>query len=208
MRKSSIAFFVGIVVVLGWAGIWWHHYSGTPQYSLLQLAKAIKEKDYASAREYVDEDALSREASQAIVEATVDLYVGKHKPSKDDFANFGRAMTKMMEPKLRDLAQAEIRSELKQALSGQATIEGKDKVGKIDLSLFSSMKIDRVDIVKDEADVVLGGLPQPNDFQLQCVRLKMRHVPDSRVWKIVSLPDLKMILTKGLAPKSPLPATP
>jgi hypothetical protein len=58
----------------------------------------------------------------------------------------------------------------------------------------------------DTADVYIGGLPQPNPFDLTEIRVRMVWVRDLRIWRIEEIPDATPIFAKYFdAPMPPPP---
>ena len=59
------------------AGIWWQRYTGTPEYSLSQLGKAVRDKNYGKASQYVDEEKIAQAISQSLTDVLVAKYTKK-----------------------------------------------------------------------------------------------------------------------------------
>ncbi len=55
----------------------------------------------------------------------------------------------------------------------------------------------------DTAEVFIGGLPQPNPFGLDEIRVRMVRVPEKRIWRIEEIPDATPIFAKYFDPPEP-----
>ena len=62
-----IALAVGLLLA-GLGAEWWHRYTGTPEYSLSQLGKAVKDQNYGKASYYVDEERIASAISQSLTD--------------------------------------------------------------------------------------------------------------------------------------------
>ena len=73
------AAFILLVAALaaGATALWWHRYTGTPEYSLSQLGKAVKAKNYGEAAKYVDEERISGEIAESLTDVVVEKYTKK-----------------------------------------------------------------------------------------------------------------------------------
>jgi len=57
----------------------------------------------------------------------------------------------------------------------------------------------------DTADVFIGGLPQPNPFDLTEIRIRMVRVPKTRIWRIEEIPDVTPIFARYFGAPVPPP---
>src|SRR5215475_9828122 len=112
---------VGVIGLLIFAGLGWYHYTSTPQYSLVQLAKAVKAKDYETARFFVDDERLADSISKAIADAAMTRVTNELTKDRNPFSGLGVAMVQMMVPRLRESAKEQVKDSIKQVLSGNDT---------------------------------------------------------------------------------------
>ena len=68
-----IALAVGLLLA-GLGAEWWHRYTGTPEYSLSQLGKAVKDQNYGKASYYVDEERIASAISQSLTDVLLAKY--------------------------------------------------------------------------------------------------------------------------------------
>ena len=68
MREGARLILVVVAAGLaaGAAALWWHRYTGTPEYSLSRLGNAVKAKNYGEASKYVDEERISGEIAKSL----------------------------------------------------------------------------------------------------------------------------------------------
>ncbi|HZL67267.1 MAG TPA: hypothetical protein VFC29_08050, partial [Candidatus Limnocylindrales bacterium] len=64
---AMIALVVGLLLA-GLGAEWWYRYTGTPEYSLSQLGKAVKDQNYGKASYYVDEERIASAISQSLTD--------------------------------------------------------------------------------------------------------------------------------------------
>src|SRR5438045_2741322 len=66
---------VAIVLVLAGIGVdLWYRHTGTPEYSLGQLGKAVKAQNYGKASYYVDEERIANAVSQSLTDVLLAKY--------------------------------------------------------------------------------------------------------------------------------------
>src|ERR1039458_8458244 len=70
---AMIALAVGLLLACLGAE-WWHRYTGTPEYSLSQLGKAVKDQNYGKASYYVDEERIASAISQSLTDVLLAKY--------------------------------------------------------------------------------------------------------------------------------------
>ena len=99
MRRVVIsAVVIALICAAAIGGYRWYEYQGSPGYSLVCLAKAIKAKDYETARYYVDEDRLATETSKSLVEVVVTRTTKEMEKDHNPFSGLGVAIVQMMVP--------------------------------------------------------------------------------------------------------------
>jgi hypothetical protein len=198
MRRSVIAALIVAGVTAIGLGAGWYYYVGTPDYSLTQLAKAVKGKDYETARYFVDEERIADSSSQAIVGILITRSTKTLEADKNPFSGLGVAMMQMMVPRLREVTKDQLKESIKQALRGHDTLTNKEGTKRADLKPFSNLQIRQCVSSGNTAEVLVSGLPQPNRFELKEIRLRMARIPNWRSWRIVEEPDVAQVFAKLL----------
>ena len=173
-----------LLAVIG--GVSWYSYTSTPQHSLTLLSQAVKARDYEGARYFVDEERMSETLAKSFVHAAMSDSLNQYKSATKDnpFSGLGAAMIQMMEPTMREIASAQAKDAIKQALQGRTDLK------------FSELHLKQCRVQGDVAALIVV-LP-PNDFQLTEIHLQMIRIPNSRHWRIVEIPDAGDALTKLL----------
>jgi hypothetical protein len=197
---ASVVIVVCIAAIAG--GGWWYHYISTPQYSLGLLAKAVKDKDYETARYFVDDERLSDTISKSLVDAVTSQFNEQAKYDSNPYSGLGIAMMQMMTPRLREMAKDQIKEAIKQGLSGNDTLTDKNGKKQVDLKIFSNLQIQQCVISGNTAEVLLVGVPQPNVFELKEIHLRMAKIPNSRNWRITETPDIGQAFARILDERS------
>lgn len=197
MRTSRVALLaVGIVVLV--AGCCWYQYLGTPQHSLLLLADAVKAKDYETARYFVDDERIADAASKSFLDAAITHFTNEAKADDNPFSGIGVAAVQMMAPRIREAAKEQVKDAIKQALGGDATLTGGSKAQQLQLKAFSGLRIKDIVVSGRTAEVLIGGIPQPNPAQITEIHLRMAQIPNSRSWRIEEIPELAQAIAKML----------
>ena len=191
LSLSFIAFALGVA-----AAYWWYQHSGTPEYSLSQLGKAVNEKNYGKASYYVDEDRIAHAVSQSLTDVLVTKYT---KAIQDDPLPLTETRIEILHkiaPRFRDLALLGVQNGIRLLLSGNALLTGTSHFSQLDVHNFSQLHPVRSKVNGDVADVVIGGLPQPNPFGLTELTVRMVRIPNTRRWRIEEVPDAPAIFAK------------
>jgi DUF2939 family protein len=171
---------------------------GTPQYSLAQLADAVKAKDYETARYFVDDERIADTASKSFLDAAMNRATQEIKAGDNPFSGFGVAAIQMMAPRIRETAKDQIKDSIRQALSGNETLTNTKDAQPWNPNSFSGLRIEECIVSGNTAEVVIRGLPQPNPAQITDVHLRMARIPDSRNWRVEEIPELAQALVKLL----------
>lgn len=185
-------------------GIWWFRYTSTPEYSLSQLGKAVREKNYGKASQYVDEESIAQAISQSLTDVLVAKYTKKFQEDPLPFTETRIEWLHQLAPKVHDWSLIGMRNAIRLLLSGNGVLTGTSGFSQLDIHNFSQLHVLRSEVHGDIADVFIGGLPQPNPFDLQEIRVRMVHVPAKRLWRIEEIPDATPIFAKYFdAPQTP-----
>jgi hypothetical protein len=184
-------------------GIWWYRYTGTPEYSLSQLGKAIREKNYGKASQYVDEERIAEAISRSLTDVLTAKYAKKFQDDPLPFTETRIEWLHKLAPKFHDWTLIGTRNAIRLLLSGNGILTGTSGFQQLDIHNFSQLHALRSEVHGDTADVFIGGLPQPNPFDLQEIRIKMVRVPERRIWRIEEIPDATPIFAKYF--DAPLP---
>ena len=192
------AAFILLVAALaaGAAALWWHRYTGTPEYSLSQLGKAVKAKNYGEAAKYVDEERISGDIAKSLTDVLVAKYTKKFNEDPFPFTESRIELLQKLAPRFDGWAQIGVRNAIRLLLSGNGILTGSTGFKAIDVHNFSGLHVVRSEVHGDEADVIVSGLPQPNPFDLTEIRIRMTRVPGQRYWRIEEVPDATPIFQK------------
>ena len=194
LAVRALLFVAAVVVAVGW----WYEYTGTPQYSLAQLADAVRAKDYETARYFVDDERIADTGSKSFLDAAMDRATKEMKADDNPLSGFGIAALQMMAPRLRETAKDRIKDSIRQALSGDDTLTNAAGAQRWDTKRFSQLRIEECAVSGKTAEVVIGGIPQPNPAQITEVHLRMARIPNSRSWRIEEIPELAQALVRTL----------
>ena len=186
-------------------GIWWYHYTSTPEYSLSQLGKAIREKNYGKASQYVDEERIAEAISQSLTDVLVAKYTKRFQDDPLPFTETRIEWLHKLAPKVHDWTLIGTRNAIRLLLSGNGILTGASGIQQLDIHNFSQLHVLRSEVRGDTADVFIGGLPQPNPFDLQEIRIKMVRLPERRIWRIEEIPDATPIFVKYF--DAPMPSS-
>ncbi len=168
------------------AGIWWYRYTATPEYSLSQLGKAVREKNYGKASQYVNEERIAEAISQSLTDVLVAKYTSKFQDDPLPFTETRIEWLHNMAPRFHDWTLIGVRNAIRLLLSGNGILTGATGFHQLDQHNFSGLHVLRSAVNGDTADVYIGGLPQPNPFDLTEIRVRMRahtehtHLADRR----------------------------
>ncbi len=190
--------FILLVAVLaaGAAALWWHRYTGTPEYSLAQLGNAVKAKNYGEAAKYVDEERISGEIAKSLTDVLVAKYTRKFNEDPFPFTESRIELLQKLAPRFDNWTQIGVRNAIRLLLSGNGILTGSTGFKTIDVHNFSGLRVVRSEVNGDAADVAVAGLPQPNPFDLTEIRIRMARVPGQRYWRIEEVPDATPIFQK------------
>jgi len=180
----------------GAATVWWHRYTGTPEYSLAQLGKAVKAKNYGEASKYVDEERISADIAQSMTDVLLAKYTKKFQADPFPFTESRIELLQKMAPRFDNWTQIGVRNAIRLLLSGNGILTGSTGFKVIDVHNFSGLHVVRAEVQGDQAEVVVDGLPQPNPFDLKEIRIRMQRVPGTRYWRIEEVPDATPIFQK------------
>ena len=139
MRRTAMVVMLIGIVIIGGCG-WWYYYRGTPQYSLILLAKAVKGKDYETARYFVDDDRMADTISKSVVDALMLQFTKKMEADPNPFSGLGVAVIQMMAPRMREMAKDQVKDSIKQVLSGDDALTNGAGT-QADLKPFSHLRI-------------------------------------------------------------------
>jgi hypothetical protein len=202
--RERFAVILLIALVLSVAGgIWWYRYTSTPEYSLSQLGKAVREKNYGKASQYVDEEKIAEAISRSLTQVLVAKYTRKFQEDPLPFTQTRIDWLTKIAPKFHDWTLIGTRNAIRLLLSGNGVLTGTSGFQQLDIHNFSQLHVLRSEVHGDTADVFIGGLPQPNPFDLTEIRVRMLRVPKKRIWRIEEIPDATPIFAKYF--DAPLP---
>jgi hypothetical protein len=194
-----------LLIIAGIAADWWYRHTGTPEYSLAQLGHAVKSQNYGKASYYVDEERIANEVSQSLTDVLLAKYTKAIQDDPLPFTDTRIGILQKMAPRFRDLSLLGVHNGIRLLLSGNALLTGTTHFSQLDVHNFSQVHVLRSTINGDTADVVVGGLPQPNPFGLTELRIRMARIPNTRAWRIEDVPDVTPIFAKyfGVQPTGP-----
>lgn len=193
--RLAIALLLALVASVA-GGIWWYRYTSTPEYSLSELGKAVRDRNYGKASQYVDEDRIANAVSQSLTDVLVAKYTKKFQDDPLPFTQTRIEWLHDIAPKFRDWTLIGARNAIRLLLSGNGILTGTSGFHQLDVHNFSGLHVLRSTVNADTADVFIGGLPQPNPFDLQEIRVRMVRIPNSRQWRIEEIPDAAPIFAR------------
>ena len=204
-HSRAIAATLGLIAILAMASasVWWYRYAGTPEYSLSRLGKAVRAKNYGEASQYVDEERIANAISQSLTDVLVAKYTRKFQDDPLPFTQTRIEWLHKAAPKFHDWTLIGTRNAIRLLLSGNGVLTGTSGFHQLDIHNFSQLHVLHSEVHGDSADVYIGGLPQPNPFDLNEIRVRMVRVPNSRLWRIEEIPDATPIFAKYF--DAPLP---
>ena len=194
-ERLAIALLIALLSSIG-AGIWWYRYTTTPEYSLAELGKAVREKNYGKASQYVDEERIAEAISKSLTDVLVAKYTRKFQDDPYPFTDTRIEWLHKMAPKFHDWTLIGVRNAIRMLLSGNGILTGTSGFQVLDEHNFSGLHVLRSEVHGDTADVFIGALPQPNPFYINEIRVRMVRVPNSRIWRIEEIPDATPIFEK------------
>jgi hypothetical protein len=193
---------IGILCLLALFGLaaYTYHYFGTPEYSLYKLGNAIHQKDYETARYYVDEDRVSEDVSTSIVDVTMKQTMEQMQNDLKDnpFGGLGTGLIQMMVPQLKATARQQAKDTIDSLLGKDAPLDSIHNWPQFRSSTFAGVKVGRVDVAGNTADVAVDNLPKDLPIKMTELHVRMARIPDSRSWRVVGLPDLAPIFAQLL----------
>jgi len=203
-ERLAVILLLALAISVG-GGIWWYRYTGTPEYSLSELGRAVREKNYGKASQYVNEDRIAEAISQSLTDVLVAKYTKKFQDDPLPLTETRIEWLHSMAPKFHDWTVIGARNAIRLLLSGNGILTGTSGFRQLDVHNFSGLHVLRSTVSGDTADVFIGGLPQPNPFDLNEIRVRMIRVPNTRIWRIEEIPDAAPIFAKYF--DAPVPAS-
>ena len=204
-ERLAVVLILAFVACIG-GGFWWYHHTSTPEYSLSQLGAAVREKNYGKASQYVDEERIAQAISQSLTDVLVAKYTKKFQDDPYPFTETRIEWLHKMAPKFHDWTLIGTRNAIRLLLSGNGVLTGTSGFHQLDIHNFSQLYVLRSEVHGDTADVYIGGLPQPNPFDLTEIRIHMIWIPNLRLWRIEEIPDATPIFSKYF--NAPMPQQP
>jgi hypothetical protein len=176
--------------------LWWYQHTGTPEYSLSQLSRAVKAKNYGEASKYVDEERIATDISRSLTEVLVAKYTKKFQQDPFPFTESRIELLQKLAPRFNGWTQIGVRNAIRLLLSGNGILTGSSGFKTFDAHNFSGVHPVQSEIQGNEADVTIAGLPQPNPLGLTEIRIHMQRMPGTRYWRIEEVPDATPIFQK------------
>ncbi len=203
-ERLAIALLIALAASIS-GGIWWYRYTSTPEYSLSELGRAVREKNYGRASQYVDEERIAEAISRSLTDVLLAKYTRKFQEDPLPFTDIRIEWLHEMAPRFHDWTLIGVRNAIRLLLSGNGILTGTSGFKQLDVHNFSGLHPLRSTVHGDTADVVIVGLPQPNPFDLTEIRIRMVRVPNTRRWLIEEIPDATPIFTRYFdAPMPPV----
>jgi hypothetical protein len=204
-ERLALALLLALAACIG-GGFWWYRHTSTPEYSLSQLGQAVRDKNYGKASQYVDEERIAQAVSQSLTEVLVAKYTKKFQDDPYPFTDTRIDWLHKMAPKFHDWTLIGTRNAIRLLLSGNGILTGTSGFHQLDIHNFSQLHVLRSEVNGDTADVYIGGLPQPNPFDLTEIRVRMVRVHDLHIWRIEEIPDATPIFAKYFSAPMPPPS--
>jgi hypothetical protein len=203
-ERLAILLILALAACIG-GGFWWYRHTSTPEYSLSQLGKAVREKNYGKASQYVDEERIAQAISQSLSDVLVAKYTKKFQDDPYPFTDTRIDWLHKMAPKFHDWTLIGTRNAIRLLLSGNGVLTGTSGFHQLDIHNFSQLHVLRSEVNGDTADVYIGWLPQSNPFGLTEIRVRMVRVHELRIWRIEEIPDAAPIFAKYFDAPPPPP---
>lgn len=194
-ERIAVALLIALAASIS-GGIWWQRYTSTPEYSLSQLGKAVRQKNYGKASQYVDDERIAQAISRSLTDVLVAKYTRKFQEDPLPFTETRIEWLHEFAPKFQDWSLIGVRNAIRMLLSGNGILTGTSGFQQLDVHNFSGLHVLRSEVHGDTADVFIGGLPQPNPFDLNEIRVRMVRVPKAHIWRIEEIPDATPIFSK------------
>src|SRR5271167_1834543 len=147
-RSRALKVALGLIVILALAsaGVWWYRYTGTPEYSLSQLGKAVRARNYGEASQYVDEDRIADAISQSLTDVLVAKYTKKFQDDPLPFTETRIEWLHNMAPKFHDWTLIGTRNAIRMILSGNGILTGTSGFKQLDVHNFSGLHVLRTTV--------------------------------------------------------------
>ncbi len=202
--RNGAAILLAMALIAGGIGAtWWYRHTGTPEYSLSQLGKAVQEKNYGKAAYYVDEDRIAESVSESLTSMLLAKYTRAIQNDPLPFTDTRINLLNKIAPHFHNLTLLGIHNGMRLLLSGNALLTGTSHFSQLDVHNFSQLHVVRSTVQGDIANVVVAGLPQPNPFGLTELRIRMQRIPNTRQWRIEEIPDITPIFAKYFGAEMP-----
>jgi len=192
-ERIAVILLISLIFSIG-CGIWWYRYTSTPEYSLSELGRAVRDKNYGKASQFVDEERLAQNITRSLTDVLVAKYTRKFQDDPWPFTDKRIEWLHQMAPKFRDWSLIGARNAIRLLLSGNGILTGTSGFSQLDAHNFSGLHVLRSEVHGDTADVFIGGLPQPLDFNE--IKVRMVRMPEKRIWRIEEIPDATPIFAK------------
>lgn len=202
-ERIAVALLIALAASIS-AGIWWQRYTSTPEYSLAELGRAVRDKNYGKASQYIDEERVAQAISRSLTNVMVAKYTKKFQDDPLPFTETRIEWLHRMAPKFEEWSLIGTRNAIRILLSGNGILTGSTGFKQLDVRNFSQLHVLRSQVNGDKAEVFVGGLPQPNPFDLNEIRVVMVRIPGTRKWKIEEIPDATPIFSRYF--DAPMPA--
>src|ERR1039458_1600884 len=128
---AMIALAVGLLLA-GLGAEWWHRYTGTPEYSLSQLGKAVKDQNYGKASYYVDEERIASAISQSLTDVLLAKYTHAIQNDPLPFTETRIEILQKLAPHFHDLALLGVQNGIRLLLSGNPLLTGTSHFSQLD----------------------------------------------------------------------------
>jgi len=181
---------IGIIVLFGVIGGGYYWISGTPQYSLYQIGRAVENRDSETFYKYVDIDSVVNSFTDWAWKEMEEM-MAEEKP-EDEWASWGyelgKGFAELMMPAMKERIKEGLRSEITKTIEGteEGMQEAFKKISYKDIKIERSGKIANVEILNFlESDISL--------------KLKMRQATE-RYWKVVEI-NPEMLESMGIEEK-------
>ena len=139
---AMIALAVGLLLACLGAE-WWHRYTGTPEYSLSQLGKAVKDQNYGKASYYVDEERIASAISQSLTDVLLAKYTHAIQNDPLPFTETRIEILQKLAPHFHDLALLGVQNGIRLLLSGNPLLTGTSHFSQLDVHNFSGVHVVR-----------------------------------------------------------------
>lgn len=197
-KKLLVVASILLTVIIAVGGIIYWNYTGTPEYSLSQVEKAIEQRDLTSFQKYVDIEGVVNSLVDQVIEFTSAQYENEAKDEWEQMGvELGKKLVKILKPTLVEILKQQI---LMYIQTGK--INNDESKGNIStLKLWDKINREKsalrgISYVKKEGKNAYVGLELFQEKYDTSLTLSLKMINKGGYWQIVEIVDLLEFLKK------------